>query len=441
MRQTLRYFVPVLESFEGRIAPALVTAYNAATQTLMITETSTGDDTITLETIVPKQVTVTASANTILNGVNDGVITFGPAAKPVKNIVARLGKGNDTVTLGSDTNPSFIVPGNLSLNFTTGNKTVENSSVTAGTISITGNLGIASTVGNQKANLLRDITVGKSTTINNGAGSTVTDFFNTAIDGVNTFGGNVMIKNGAGFDQNLLFNANVKGSVTFNNGPGSASGGGTESLINNAGVTGGVAIQGGVTIANTSGVSVVLLNADAFNASPAQASVGFFDAGPASSPYTIRGSVRVNVSGGGLLLGGVGFANSHLSFGNSGIAAANLNVNGAMFVCMNGSISDLIMNNLVVGGQFNYWTGRGDSTNEVAIGFAGAGVQFKGNVSVKFGSGGFNELNLASGAGGVSFLGKASFLGGSGVGNHAAVDLFNITSPLAPAVKQFVEFP
>src|SRR5262249_22487141 len=161
-----------------------------------------------------------------LNNVTDGTFTFGSAAQPVKNVLAKCGKGDDSVSLGSNGNPNFALAGNLTLNFTTGNKTVGNVSVAGGTIAVGGNFAIASTVGATKTNLIHDMTVGRSMTVNNGTGNTTTDFY-TATGLINSFGGNVVVVNGAGFDQNLLFNANVTGSVQFKNGAGAANGAGT----------------------------------------------------------------------------------------------------------------------------------------------------------------------------------------------------------------------
>jgi len=429
----------MLETLEHRVTPALTATYNPSFQTLTVTETTVGNDTIVLENTGAGQIKVSASNGTVLNTVADGVVTLGSAAKPVKHIVVRTGKGDDNVILGSNANPNFAITGNLTINSTTGNKTVQNATVVAGTISVGGSFSIVSTVGASKTNLMHDISVGHSMTIKNGTGSTLTDFFTKVAGTSNSFGGDLIVTNGAGFDQDVLINANVNGSVSFRNGAGAATGAGTQVVVDNVDIAAGNLIKGGLTVTNNSGVSVVIINGAAFTLSPALTALGYSSVDPTTEPYTIRGTVKINVSGGGYIPAASSVAESQVFIGNSAVAAATLAVDGSLFVTVNGSNTVTAINNITVGGLFTYSAGPGNSSNRVVIGGGGV-VHIKGVTHVTFGSGGFNELLLAT-ASTVTLDHASFFVGGFGLGNNAFVTPANLTAPIAPVLHQFIQFP
>jgi len=367
------------------------------------------------------------------------MVALGSAAKPVKHIVVRTGKGDDNVTLGSNANPNFAITGNLTISSATGNKFASNASVGAGTISVGGSFAIVSTVGASKTNLFHDITVGHSMTIKNGTGSTQNDFFTSVAGASNSFGGDLIVTNGAGFDQDVLLDANVNGSVSFQNGAGAATGAGTQVEVDNVGIAAGNLIKGGLTVTNNSGVAVVILNGAAFTASPALTALGYFSSNLSTNPYTIKGTVKINVSGGGYIPAASAVAESQVFIGNSAIAAASLAVDGSLFVNVNGNNSVTAMNNITIGGQLTYNTGPGNSSNRVVIGGGGV-VHIKGAAHVTFGSGGFNELLLAT-ASAVALDHASFFVGGFGLGNNAFVTPANLTAPIAPVFHQFIQFP
>lgn len=437
MRRSPLFYVPRLEGLEARVTPALTTVYDAMSRTLTIKEVSAGDDTITLTTSGLDQVTVTASNGTVLDTVANGSVSFGPATKPVRNVVAKLGTGTDRINVSNAGSPNFSLRGNLTVNFTTGTKTVFGIGASASTdsINIGGNLSISSTVGDEKTVIMGNVTVARAVTIRSTAGDTTT-LFGVIEPGTNVNSlGSLRITNGPGFDYNELQNMNVAGNVTINNGLGNdATGGGSQNTLSNTGAAGGIKVGGGVTISNTSGVSVVNINAPGFFPDPvgSYTNMGFLSTNHSTKGMTIAGGVRLSLSG------GTSVAPSQVFLGNGQVAGGTLAV-GAVDIKVGGSDFDVEVDNTTVNGGFAYRADSGSSNNSVLIGWMGPGVDLKGRVRVAFGDGGFNFLGLATGSA-VHLGGLSLFDGGSGVADGATVVMANLTGT-PPVLRQFVEFP
>jgi hypothetical protein len=212
MRSRTHSVRPCVDRLEARELPAanLTVSFAAGTLTI-IGDANDNAVTVKGDLASPTHFTL-ASAGTI-NGQPSPFST--PAG--VKNLVFKMGDGNDSVTF--DPIVPITVQGSVSINGGSGVNTVTATQLTVGkNLSVTN---AVQTTGSDHVFLL-DFSAGGNVTIRNAGGNT-----STAIErdsaGLSTIKGSVSVTNGTGQDYFVMIDTNVNGNVTINNGHGDAS--------------------------------------------------------------------------------------------------------------------------------------------------------------------------------------------------------------------------
>jgi hypothetical protein len=430
-------FRPRLESLESRDTPSNFTVgFSGLTHTLTVTGDSAGNN---------LQVDGVAGDATkfLLSSTSD---TFnnspGPFTSPsgVQNITIQLLGGDDAVNF-NNTVP-IDLKGSLSINGGDGANSVSATDLKVGkNLSITNATNPVRHGGIADQNILANLTVGGSVTINNGPGNTLNSI-NTLTN--LTVGGSLTINSKAGTDTNTLVNLTVGGSLTINNGLGDTS---THINGNSAGTS---AVQGSITITNGSGEDDLQItdmnvggnlsvNDGHGNASGIAGYTEIFNTSNTSFRSTIKGNVTVS------------YLDGNTTFFNDGIwdteVGGNVTFNhgsGSATTSFDGfktSLPVIIRGNLTL-------TGSGANTVTAGTEYNHTGLVIGKNLTITTGSGsdtltffrlevdGVTKLTLGDGDSGVTiddstFAGKFTLTTGSG---NDSVSLDHTAGTSAPTL-------
>jgi hypothetical protein len=213
MRSRTHSVRPYVDRLEARELPAANLSVSFAAGTLTIVGDANDND-VTVKGDANSQTHFTLTSTGTINGQPSPFST--PAG--VKNLVFKMGDGNDTVSF--DPTVPITVQGSVSVNGGTGVNTVTASQLTVGK-----NLSVANSAQSAGTDLvvLYDLSAGGNVTIRNAAGNTAT-YIERDSAGVSTIKGSVSVTNGTGQDTFIMTDTNVNGTVTVHNGHGDASG-------------------------------------------------------------------------------------------------------------------------------------------------------------------------------------------------------------------------
>lgn len=388
-----------LQQLEGRDTPGnLTVSFAAVTGTLTVTGDGAANQvTVSGDPADPTHFSLSSPTDTF-NGAPGPFAT----ASGVKNLVFRMGAGNDAVGLANS--PPIQLAGSLTVDGGDGANQVTAADLTvARGVTIRNGTNAAGT----DIITLLNLNVGRGVTVANGEGDTSTEIKRTTA-GLSTVRGSVSVTNGTGSDNTALIDLNVGGNVTVRNGKPNAGGITQSTYIFNDFNTIRSVVRGNVLFTHTSGAGFTgLWDVDVGgNVTLAVGSGSFttsLDGYRTQVPVLIHGNLTITGSGANAVNLGQNLANVGVDVGRnltviSGagpdtVQAYRLRVGGATRIALGDGDTTTAIDDSVFAGTFTLTAGAGSDTLDIEprTGTTGETLFHKAFL-VRFGTGWSNTM-------------------------------------------------